>query len=696
MTIAAFFAGLRTRSRSLRIRLVALVAAALVPALVFDGWLTLQSARLERTQLERNADDKLKEVMADIDHEIASAKAMLIALASSQFLQTQDFERFHQQSTEVARQLGVQIVLRDVPSGRQIVSTIVRWGEALPQNTTEESRNSMQEALESGKPSVSNVFYGTVIGQSVITVGIPVARGGANAYYLLVAIPLDTFAAALSNAALPGQWTVTLIDRNNTIIARSERHGEYVGTKVKYQFNGGGSVEGVNFGLSREGEDKRWTWRRSAITGWVVSIGVPLALLEAPQTSALVNYAMGSSALLALSLALTYLLSGYLPHSVGALGIDRTPTREEFRILFESAPNGVLVVDEKRRIVLTNERIDQKFGYDRGELTGQPVEMLFPERFRDLSAAGPGAALVRLKPPADGDRSLYARRKDGTEFSIELFANPIAPRAGHFEIITIIDTTARMRAAARLSAAVSERDELRRRLMQAQEDERLRLARELHDETGQTLTAALLELKGLEIQYNEAGRSRIRALRERMEGIGKSLHRIARELRPATLNELGLNTALSNYVSEWSQQFGIPADFLRGGDIDLDTLTDEQRTAIYRIVQEALTNVAKHARGASSVSVVVGRSGGTVQLTIEDNGCGFDTAVLNGQIPNGQIPNGQATNGNGAVKGRRGLGVAGMRERLALIGGELEIESSTGVGTTVFARIPADIARLSA
>src|ERR1700749_3608341 len=147
-----------------------------------------------------------------------------------------------------------------------------------------------------------------------------------------------------------------------------------------------------------------------------------------------------------------------------------------------------------------------------------------------------------------------------------------------------------------------------------------------------------------------------------MEEIGKSLDRIARELRPASINELGLNTALANYVSEWSQQFGIPADFLRGDDIDLDPLSDEQRTAIYRIVQESLTNIAKHAREATSVSVVVGRAGGTVQLTIEDNGRGFDTATLNDT--------------NGPTKGRRGLGVAGMRERLALIGGELEIESS--------------------
>jgi two-component system sensor histidine kinase UhpB len=684
--LAAFLAPLGLRSRSLRIRLVALVAAALVPALVFDGWLTLQSARSERTLLERNADNKVKEVLADIDHEIASAKAMLIALASSQFLQTQDFERFHRQSAEVAKQLGVQIVLRDVPTGRQIVNAAIAWGEPLPQAIPPESLSSMQEALASGKPSVSNVFYGSVVGQSLITVGIAVARGGANAYYLLVAIPLDVFAQALGNAALPGQWTITLIDRANTIIARSERHNEHVGTKVSFDFKNEGTADGVSIGASRYGEDIRWTWRRSGATGWIVSVGVPLNLLEAPKKSALISYAMASSGLLALSLALTYFLSGYLPRSIGALGIDRTPTREEFRILFESAPNGVLVVDDKRRIVLANQRIDEKFGYSRGELTGRPVDMLFPERFRDTSAGGGSAAIVRVKPPAGADRSLCGRRKDGAEFPIEILLNPIAPRAGRFEIVTIIDTTAREQAAARLSAAVAERDELRRRLMQAQEDERLRLARELHDQTGQTLTAAMLELKGLEIQYNEAGRHRIRTLRERMEEIGKSLHRIARELRPASIDELGLNTALANYVSEWSQQFGIPADFHRGGDVDLDSLTDEKRTAIYRVVQEALTNIAKHAREATSVSVVVGRTGSTVQLTIEDNGRGFDIATLNGN----------GLTGNATGKGRRGLGVAGMRERLALIGGELEIESSIGVGTTVFARIPADIARLTA
>ena len=134
----------------------------------------------------------------------------------------------------------------------------------------------------------------------------------------------------------PAQWIVALIDRANTIIARSERHSEYAGTKVNFDFMEQTTTpEGVNVGPTRLGDDFRWTWRRSATTGWIVSVGIPTALLRAPRNSALTNYTMASSALLVLSLALTYFLSGYLPHSIGALGIDRTPTKEEFRILFE-------------------------------------------------------------------------------------------------------------------------------------------------------------------------------------------------------------------------------------------------------------------------------------------------------------------------------------------------------------------------
>jgi signal transduction histidine kinase len=244
---------------------------------------------------------------------------------------------------------------------------------------------------------------------------------------------------------------------------------------------------------------------------------------------------------------------------------------------------------------------------------------------------------------------------------------------------TIVDISSRVLSEQRLSAALTEQDDLRRRFLQAQEDERLRLAHELHDQTGQSLTAALLELKVLELQLTDEGRNRARNLRTNLERMGKTLHRIAWELRPASIDELGLTSALSNYIAEWSHQYAIEADF-HCRDSRLDLIADEKRTTIYRIVQEALTNIAKHASGATSVSVVIDRSDSILRLTIEDDGSGFDTAAIQ-------------------VAGERrdgGLGLAGMRERLTLIGGELEIESSGGAGTTIYARLPLDSERLSA
>jgi signal transduction histidine kinase len=222
------------------------------------------------------------------------------------------------------------------------------------------------------------------------------------------------------------------------------------------------------------------------------------------------------------------------------------------------------------------------------------------------------------------------------------------------------------------------RDELRRQLMQAQEQERLRLAQELHDQTGQGLAVALMSLKGLESDNAELRRDQLRALREQLEQMGQTLNRVAWELRPAAIDELGLTVVLADYVAEWGRQFGIKAEFdCRDGR--LNGLADDIRTTIYRVVQEALTNIAKHAKGATAVSVVINRVAGVLRLTIEDNGPGLVRAAAE--------PNTSPRKG--------GLGLAGMRERLALIGGLFEIET-TPYGVTIFARIPLEPARLSA
>jgi len=209
---------------------------------------------------------------------------------------------------------------------------------------------------------------------------------------------------------------------------------------------------------------------------------------------------------------------------------------------------------------------------------------------------------------------------------------------------------------------------LRRRLLNAQEEERLRLARELHDQTGQDLVAAMLELAEIDCSVADGNCQRLRNLRAHLEKIGVTLRRVAWELRPVSIDDLGLVKALENHLADWCVRFGIKGDFLCTHP-GIDRLPGDIRTTIFRIVQEALTNVAKHAAGATMVSIVVHGGGDHVSVTIEDNGCGLNPDLAR------------------ETTCESGLGLAGMRERLSLIDGDLKIESSPGSGTTIFARI---------
>jgi signal transduction histidine kinase len=213
---------------------------------------------------------------------------------------------------------------------------------------------------------------------------------------------------------------------------------------------------------------------------------------------------------------------------------------------------------------------------------------------------------------------------------------------------------------------------LRRHLAMVEENERLRLSHELHDQAGQGLIAAILQLNEIDPSVDDPTRERLHLVRKKMEDLGKTLHRIAWELRPPAIDELGLKKALASYIADWSEQCGTEADF-QCDDPDIDDVPGEIGTAVYRVVQEGLTNIVKHARQPSNVSVVIGRVHTALQVIIEDNGCGFDVGTINTK--------------DGSF---RGLGLDGMRERLMLIGGTLEIESTPGAGTALFARIALD------
>ena len=210
-----------------------------------------------------------------------------------------------------------------------------------------------------------------------------------------------------------------------------------------------------------------------------------------------------------------------------------------------------------------------------------------------------------------------------------------------------------------------------RRLFEAQETERGRISRELHDRLGQDMTALKLGLQLLRKHgpFSPPAQETVGRLDKLIQDLMRDVHRLAWELRPSALDDLGLELALQRYITEWSETALVPVDFHSDG-LDGDRLPLEIESTLYRVALEALTNIVRHA-SARRVSVLLERRGLRVSLIVEDDGLGFDVdAVL--ASPSGQDK----------------LGIIGMEERLSLVGGSLEIESAPGSGTTLFARLP--------
>ncbi len=376
--------------------------------------------------------------------------------------------------------------------------------------------------------------------------------------------------------------------------------------------------------------------------------------------------------------------------------------------VLEATRDGVLVEDSEV-IVFVNHAYLTLFGYERSEdLIGRHVSILMvPEEQERMLGFG------RRRVCGESAPTVYefkGRHRDGRQLDLEASVSHSMVAGRHYITTAIRDISERKRAdealrraheeleervsqrtaelvkayaalqteAAERKQAEQGRKQLLRQLVAAQEEERRRIARELHDQMGQPLTAILMGLKSLSVNHPggagdvELSLDRVQRLQVLTEHLAHKVHTLAWELRPAALDDLGLQTALYNYAEQWSELSRVSIDVHCHG-IDGRRFPAHLETTLYRVVQEALTNVLKHA-GADRVSLIVElRLDGDLIAVVEDNGLGFDAeAVLAAPI-----------------KERR-LGLLGMRERVALVGGTLDFESAPGVGTSVFVRIPGE------
>ncbi|GAW91243.1 sensor histidine kinase [Calderihabitans maritimus] len=227
---------------------------------------------------------------------------------------------------------------------------------------------------------------------------------------------------------------------------------------------------------------------------------------------------------------------------------------------------------------------------------------------------------------------------------------------------------------ARLWQEVLRKERMRRyllsKIISAQEEERLRISRELHDETGQALSSVNLALASLDgVQDPQEFRRRVKLMQETVTKALEDIHLLCRQLRPSVLDKLGLAVAVQRLVRDCSMRWGKDIGLTVTG-FDTEIIPDEVKIAVYRIVQEALGNALRHSQ-AENISVVLQKTENKILAIVEDDGVGFDI----NEMQNKDIE-------------EKHLGLFGMQERAELLGGKLNIESALGKGTTIYVELP--------
>jgi two-component system CheB/CheR fusion protein len=378
---------------------------------------------------------------------------------------------------------------------------------------------------------------------------------------------------------------------------------------------------------------------------------------------------------------------------------DLRNSEERLRHVLEGITEYALItLDAKGIIEGWNLGAEQMFGYTADEAIGEPSEMIFtPE---DRAGGVPQQELRTAREEGRSSDERWQLRKDGSRFFVSGVLSPLGMRgqsgfvkvardlterkqyeeslqSAHDELeARVVDRTRQLAALnAALEKELGERREaeervrkLLSRLITVQEDERRRIARDLHDDLGQKMTALHLKLESLRRRHTDGTElhAQVQDAQSFVRKLDRDLDFFTWELRPAALYDLGLAPALRDYVTQWSNNYNIHAEFDTIG-IGAERLRSDVEINMYRIAQEALNNVYKHAQ-ATKTNVVLQRRDNSLVLSVEDNGVGFDTVDVD--------------------EHGRGIGLIGMRERAALMNGSVEIERAASGGTTVLISAP--------
>jgi PAS domain S-box-containing protein len=360
-------------------------------------------------------------------------------------------------------------------------------------------------------------------------------------------------------------------------------------------------------------------------------------------------------------------------------GVLKRSALNEARMMaiIRSSREAIITIDENQQILMFNPMAEQIFGIPAAEAVGTSLERLMPDRFRRAHATHVDQfGITGVSDRQMGkQRVLFGLRANGDEFPIEASISQIHDVDGKLYTVVLRDVTERVRADTTLKESREELRALSANLQHVREEEKQRIARELHDDLGQQLTALKMELSSVEnVLYDGLSiadsavrvqlAAQIQGMRRLIDTTVASVRRIAADLRPVMLDDLGLVPAIEWLVNDFTSRYGIRVEAnVEHGDTKF---SPDAATTLFRIVQEALTNVAKHAE-ATLVTLTISVEGGECTLRVSDNGQGEHDRV---------VPEGKS------------FGLLGMRERAHMLGGEVSIDSATGHGFSVTVKFP--------
>lgn len=344
-----------------------------------------------------------------------------------------------------------------------------------------------------------------------------------------------------------------------------------------------------------------------------------------------------------------------------ALDGQRRHLEGMFRDVIELAPDAFILADTQWRVVQINARAESLFGYKRGELGGMPFATLVPR------LAGGESSGIQIAVVPTAHTAVRCVRKNGSEFAGDINLGPMQTNRGRLNMAVVRDVSENLKTQNELAESRQLLREMAAQNEITREREIKHIAREVHDELGQVLTALRMDMSLLDMQFGErepAVTSHVKRMKKSVDRAILAVRNVAANLRPTAL-DMGLVPAIEWLCSEFTELTSIPCVLdAPDGTLSLD---EARNVVVFRIVQESLTNITRYAQ-ASTVEMLVTGDSLALQVEVRDNGCGFDTRV---------------------AASKKSFGLLGMRERALALGGRVDVSSVLGHGTVVSLTIPA-------